>query len=129
MEDPVAFSVILDGDYNPSEGEKIPYTWIVTNVGSGYITQRQEFVCPHTGLYVFYAAGYASNGANCWLDIMKNDVAVGRLYFVQSYGSTGTNMFALELVEADTVSVTSVHSGCQLLGTEKLTTFSGFRIN
>ena len=129
MEDPVAFSVILDGDYNPSEGEKIPYTWIVTNVGSGYITQRNEFVCPHSGLYVFYIAGYGTNDASCTLAIMKNDVEVGRMIIHHSYRTTGTNMFALELVEADTVSVTSVQSGCQLYGTQSFNTFSGFRIN
>ena len=92
---------------------------LVTNVGSGYITQRNEFVCPHAGLYVFYVAGYANNGAGCWLAIMKNE----------SHHGTGTNMFALELEEVDTASVTSVQSGCQLYGTQSFNTFSGFRIN
>ena len=67
----------------------------VTNVGSGYITQRQEFLCPHAGLYVFYIAGYATNNVSCRLAIMKNDVEVGRMYTVYNYQSTGTNMFTL----------------------------------
>ena len=129
VDDPVAFTAILNGHYNPSEGEKVPYSSIITNVGGGYITQRNEFVCLHTGLYIFYVAAYAGNTANCRLAIMKNDVEVIRLYTVNTYGTTGTNMLVLELVEVDTVSVTSAQSGCQLWGTESFNTFSGFRIN
>ena len=129
MENPVAFAVTLDGNFAPSVDEKIPYSNIVTNVGNGYITERREFVCPHAGLYVFYAAGYAANGASCYLDIMKNDILFSRLFFSQAVGAMGSNMVVLELVEADNVSIMCANSGCQLHGTEDLTTFSGFKIN
>ena len=129
VENPVAFSVALDGAYAPSADEKIPYNDIITNVGNGYITERREFVCPHAGLYVFYAAGYAVNGASCWLEIMKNDILVGRLWFTQTTYAMGSNMFVLELVGADNVAVKSVESGCHLWGGDVVNTFSGFRIN
>ena len=128
MENPVAFTVILNGDFVPSAGEKIPYNNIVTNVGNGYSTARREFVCPHTGRYVFYAAGYAMNAATCNLDIVKN-IRVSGLHFNQAQGAMGSNMAVLELVEADNVSIISATSACQLHGIEELTTFSGFRIN
>ena len=129
MEEPVAFTVTLNGDFAPSAGEKIPYNKIVTNVGHGYITERREFVCPQAGLYVFYAAGYAKNGATCYLDIRKNDILISNMFFTENHHTMGSNMAVLELVEADNVSIISANSGCQLHGTYVFTTFSGFRIN
>ena len=51
------------------------------------------------------------------------------MYFDNNYRNTATNMFVLELEDVDTVSVASAVGGCQLYGSESLTTFSGFRIN
>ena len=130
VEDPVAFSVSLQDNYSPSDQEKIPYSNIITNVGNGYITERREFVCPHAGLYVFYAGGYGRNDAACRLDITKNDIFVGRAYFRQDYRAMGSNLFVLELGGGEAVSVVSGEGGCQLTGNDNsLTSFSGFRIN
>ena len=129
LENPVAFTVDLEGDYSPSYQEKIPYNNIITNVANGYITERREFVCPHTGLYVFYVTGYGTNAVSCWLDITKNNIPVTQAVIVHSYYTMGSNMAVLELVEADIVSVVNVLAECQLNGNQGLTTFSGFRIN
>ena len=105
MEDTVAFTVTLDGSYSPGTGDKIPYNNVITNIGNGYITQRDEFVCPQAGVYVFYAALIAEVETACRLDFYKNDEKIGRSYSRQnsSLTSQGSNMFLLELQEADTV--------------------------
>ena len=128
MEVPVAFTVYLNGDLTVSSGDKIPYDNIVINVGNGYSTSRREFVCPHAGLYVFYGAGYAVLGANCYLDIRKNNIALTTLYFREDHRTMGSNMAIVELAEGDNVSITSASSGCKLHGSKLFTTFSGFRI-
>ena len=121
--------MVLEGDTNPGAGEKIPYNRVITNVGNGYITARNEFVCPTAGLYVFYFAGYGRNNADCYLDIVKNDAEVGvRGYAHQEYRSTGTNMAVLELDQADLVYIRNLSSGCQLWGTANFNAFSGFKI-
>ena len=129
VENPVAFTVDLEGNYSPSAQEKIPYNNIITNVGNGYITERREFVCPHAGLYVFYITGYGRNSATCRLDITKNGILVTRVLIDHATYTMGSNMAVLELVEAENVSVVSAQTACQLYGDEALTTFSGFRIN
>ena len=129
MENPVGFSVLLEGNVSPGAGAKIPYNAVVTNVGNAYSTQRDEFICPHQGLYVFYVAGYATQDTTCRFAITKNADEIGQAYINHPFRSTGTNMFVLELEEADLVSVIIVASGCRLYGNEKYNSFSGFRIN
>ena len=129
VENPVAFTVDLEGHYSPSTQEKIPYNKIITNVGNGYITERREFVCPHAGLYAFYVTGYGYNGATCYLDITKNGIPVTEAIIVHPSLTMGSNMAVLELVEADNVSVVSGQAGCYLNGVQRVSTFSGFRIN
>ena len=55
LEGSVAFTVSIDGEYNAVINQRIPYPHVITNIGNGYIQQRNEFVCPESGTYVFYA--------------------------------------------------------------------------
>ena len=128
LEDTVAFTVALDGHYSPGTGEKIPYNNIITNIGNGYITQRNEFVCPQAGLYVFYAAVLATSDSTCWVEFYKDDEMIGTTYSHHSPYIPGSNMFLLELQEADTVSMRGA-SGCTMHGGSNYNTFSGFKIN
>ena len=128
VEEPVAFTAILDGHYSPSADEKVTYSIIVTNVGNGYSTDRKEFITPHAGTYVFYVALYAHNNAACWVDIMKNGVQTNTAHSNHNGYNTGTTMVVLELAVGDIVSVVVTESGCQLYGIRKLNSFSGFRM-
>ena len=130
MEDTVAFTVTLDGDYSPVTGEKIPYRTVITNIGGGYHTQRNEFVSPQAGAYVFYAAILALDGSACRLDFFKNvELIGGRVYSDQDQATNqGFNMVLLELQEADTVSMIAAN-GCVIHGGDNYSTFSGFKIN
>ena len=128
LEDMVAFTVGLDGEYSPITDEKIPYNTAITNIGSGYIIQRNEFVCPQAGLYVFYASVLATSESTCWLDFYKNNAMVGRVYSRHSPYAPGSNMFLLELQEADTVSMRAA-IGCTMNGLTNYNSFSGFKIN
>ena len=127
LEDAVGFTVILNGHYNPGDGEKIPYQIIETNIGNGYSSDRNEFICPNTGRYVFYVAVYANSGM-CWNDIMKNGVQTNTAHANRDGLNTGTTMVVLELAVGDIVSVVVTESGCQLYGIRKLNSFSGFRM-
>ena len=128
LEDMVAFTVALDGNYSPGTGEKIPYNTVINNIGNGYITQRNEFVCPQAGLYVFYASVLATSDSACRFDFYKDEEMIGSVYSRHSPSTPGSNMFLLELQEADTVSLrTGV--GCTMNGTFNYNTFSGFKIN
>ena len=129
LEDMVAFTVTLDGHYSPGTGEKIPYNTVITNIANGYIIQRDEFVCPQAGLYVFYASVLAtSDDLACMLDFYKDSEKIGTAYSRHSPDSSGSNMFLLELQEADTVSMTG-RQGCTMNGNNNYNTFSGFKIN
>ena len=119
----------LDGHHAPVTGEKIPYNTVITNIGNGYITQRDEFVCPQAGAYVFNAAVVATSDSTCWLDFHKNEEKIGRAYSREnSLTSQGSNMFLLELQEADTVSMRA-GQGCTINGNDNYSSFSGFKIN
>ena len=128
VEDMVAFTVALDGYYSPATGEKIPYNTIITNIGSGYITQRNEFVCPQAGLFVFYASVLATSDSSCRLNFYKDDEMIGSVYSHHSPYIPGSNMFLLELQEADTFSMRA-NTGCTMHGSANYNTFSGFKIN
>ena len=130
LEDTIAFTVALDDTYSPVTDEKIPYYNIITNIGSGYITQRNEFVCPQAGVYVFYAAVIAATETTCRLDFYKNDEEIGRVYSRDTAPPTshGSNMFLLELQEADTVFLRAAND-CIMSGGTNYCSFSGFKIN
>ena len=128
LEDMVAFTVALGGDYSPVTGEKIPYNSVITNIGNGYIIQRNEFVCPQAGAYVFYAAVLAASDSACRLDFYKDDEEIGGAYSRHSPSTPGSNMFLFELQEADTVSLRA-GVGCTMNGGNNHNTFSGFKIN
>ena len=128
LPDLVAFTVALDGNYSPATGEKIPYNNVITNIGSGYIIQRNEFVCPQAGLYVFYASVFAESDSTCRLEFYKDDEMIGRVYSHHSPHIPGSNMFLLELQEAETMSI-SAGNGCTMYGSFNYNTFSGFKIN
>ena len=123
MEDTVAFTVALNGQYSPSMNEKIPYNNIITNIGSGYITQSDEFVCPPAGAYVFYSSTFYK------LDFYKNEEMIGSAYSSnsQSNSGPGSNMFLFELQEAETVSMRAAYS-CTMHGDNNYCTFSGVKI-
>ena len=128
LQETVAFSVQLEGgNYSPAVGEKIPYNNIVTNIGNGYITQRQEFVCPVAGVYAFHAT-VMSYGVQCKLDLYKNEESIGRMWSATNPTGQGGIMVALELQEVETVSVRSSIAGCTLNGNEMYNTFTGFKI-
>ena len=126
----VAFSVALQGDYSPSDNEQIPYNYVITNVGDGYVIEHHEFVCPVDGVYAFHGNVHTSDGTHCNLKIMKNGVQVGRFVGndLLSTAATGSNLIILELIAADRVSITGGHLTCQIYGTGEYSTFSGFRI-
>ena len=129
LEDTVAFTVTLDGHYSPGTGEKIPYNSVITNIGNGYVTQRDEFVCPQAGVYMFNAVVMAMSGSDCQLDFHKNEEEIGRAYSRDdTLTSQGSNMFLLELQEADTVSMRAAQ-GCTMQGNNNFCSFSGFKIN
>ena len=128
VEEPVGFTVILDGGYNPADRENIPYQIIETNIGNGYISNRNEFICPHAGHYVFYVALYANDNAICWLDIMKNGEQTNTAHSNHNGYNTGTTMVVLDLAAGDIVSAVNIGTGCQLFGDRKINSFSGFRI-
>ena len=128
MEGTVAFTVALDGHYSPAIGEKIPYTNVITNIGNGYITQRDEFVCPLAGTYVFYDALLATGSVDCYLGFYRNEEQIGQVFSRASAIVHASNMFLLELSEADAVSIRAVAS-CTMQGSENYSTFSGFRID
>ena len=121
--------MILNDDYNPAGGEKIPFATVLTNRGNVYNVERREFICPEEGLYAFYVGAYGRNSAICRLDITLNGEDVNRAYVHNAHASTGTTMAVLELESGDLVAVTNFASGCNLHGEERLTSFSGFRIN
>ena len=129
VDHPVGFTAILDGTINLSAGEKVPYSIIVTNVGNGYNTDRSEFICPNSGIYVFYVNIYAYIETTCRLDIMKNGVQTNRAHSSHLGFDTGTTMAVLELEEGDIVSSVISDNECQVYGDDKLTSFSGFRIH
>ena len=115
----------LDGHYSPVTDEKIPYNSVITNIGNGYITERDEFVCPQAGAYVFNAA----TSSICHLELHKNEEKIGQTYSRDySLTSQGSNMFLLELQEADTVSMRAAQ-GCTMDGGNNYCSFSGFKIN
>ena len=124
----VAFTVALDGNYSPVTDEKIPYKTEITNIGNGYITQRDGFVCPQAGLYVFYASVLPTSDSTCRLDFYKDVEMIGRVYSHHSPSIPGSNMFLLELQEVDTVSMRAGVS-CTMHGGNNYNTFSGFKIN
>ena len=129
MENTVAFTVSLDDHYSPVADEKIPYNNVITNIGNGYITQRNEFVCPQAGVYVFSASVIATSNSACNLDFHKNDEKIGTAYSIEdSLTSQGSNMFLLELQESETVSTRSAQ-GCTMNGSKNYSTFSGFKNN
>ena len=118
----------LDGHYSPVTDEKIPYNYVITNIGNGYITQRDAFICPQAGLYVFYASVLATSDSACRLDFFKDEEMIGSIYSRDSPSIPGSNMFLLELQEADTVSMRAGNA-CTILGSDNYNTFSGFKIN
>ena len=123
MEDTVAFTVTLDGHYYAVTDEKIQYNNVITNIGNGYITQRDEFVCPQAGAYMFNAAVVATSRSDCRLDFYKNDEKIGRAYSKEgSITSQGSNMFFLELQEVDTVSMKAA-IGCTMNGSTNYCSF------
>ena len=131
LQETVAFTLRLDGHYSPALGERIPYNGIVTNVGSGYVTQRQEFVCPLAGVYAFHATVHAFASTRCRLYLYKNEESIACMWSDSTGAATGqgANMVALELHEADTVSVRSDYpDACSLFGDEMYNTFTGFKI-
>ena len=128
LEEMVAFTVALEGNYSPGTGEKIPYNNIIANIGNGYITQRDEFVCPQVGLYVFYASVLATSDLACRLDFYKDSEKIGTAYSRHSPDSSGSNMYLLELHEADTVFMRAAN-GCTMYGSNNYNTFSWFKIN
>ena len=128
MEGTVAFTVALDGHYSPAIGEKIPYNNVITNIGNGYITQRDEFICPLAGTYVFNAALIATGLDDCYVYFYRNEEQIGQVFSRASALVHGSNMFLLELSEADTVSMRAA-SSCTVHGSNNFSTFSGFRMD
>ena len=126
----VAFTAILSTNYSPGQDEKIPYDSIVTNIGGGYIVERNEFVCADPGAYVFYANMSPESDTSCVLYIAKNGVLVNWMYGNNAAPSTGSNMAVLELNQGDTVAVhKSSSSSCLLNGAQPYNAFSGFKLN
>ena len=121
--------MILATTYTPGADEKIAYDDIFTNVGGGYSTQRNEFVCAEPGVYVFYANVWPLSGTACHLYIAKNGIEITRVYGNHNAPSTGSNMAVLELEQGDTVSVHRGSEACILEGDEPYNAFSGFKLN
>ena len=129
MQDPVAFTVGLEDPYSPAVGERIPYNIVITNVGSGYVVQRNEFVCPQAGTYVFYSSLLATSNTWCWSELYRNEEILGCIFSSHEVDAMGSNMFVLELTEADTVSIRGAQQpGCSLQGVNNHNTFSGFKV-
>ena len=53
VENVVAFTVFTNVRVTISPGERVHFQDVLTNVGGGYNAGHNEFVCPHTGLYMF----------------------------------------------------------------------------
>ena len=130
MENSIGFTVMITGgDHSPPNNARIEYNTVVTNKGGGYSVQRNEFVTPEVGTYAFYTAAMAINNGVCKLALYKNEEVVGHIYSDHNVDAMGSNMFVLELSEADAVSVRAVASGCQMNGGDNYNTFSGFKLN
>ena len=128
LKEMVAFTLALDGNYSPDTDEKIPYNNIITNIGNGYITKRDEFVCSQACFYVFFVSVLATSDLPFWLDFYNDTEKIGTAYSKHSPDSSSSNMFLLELQEADTVSARAAN-GCTMYVSNNYNTISGFKIN
>ena len=86
-------------------------------------------MCPLAGVYAFHSTVMASDATYCRLGFFKNENLIGRMWS-DAIGPAGQggNMVALELQEADSVSVRSCNAVCTLNGNEMYNTFTGVKI-
>ena len=125
----VAFTAIVATNYSPGLQEKINYDNIITNVGGGYTSEKNEFVCDEPGTYLFYANVNPMDNTACHLYIARNGIEVSRLFGNSEATNTGSNMAILELDIGDAVAVYRGTSACTLYGALPYNTFAGFKIN
>merc|ERR1711894_627741 len=93
----VAFTVQLTSTIAVASYGRIPYNNVLTNIGGGYSIQRNEFVAPEAGTYVFSAGDWPSG--SCILGFSRDEENLGNMIWgtTTQPQSIGSNTIVLEL--------------------------------
>jgi hypothetical protein len=133
--DSVAFTVIHAAQKAYSAGQKIEFPTILTNEGGGYVVSQNDFMCPQSGMYMFYVSVVKNNDYDdAIVDIVKNGTPLVTAFGASTYNSAASNSVIVRCNSGERVDIrcTSVKS-CNLRSTTggyaNTTTFSGFLIS
>ncbi|XP_076079221.1 complement C1q-like protein 3 [Mytilus galloprovincialis] len=111
-----------------SDGQKVIFDGIWTNVGNGYKPSTGIFKAPHPGLYQFTAVLMSNNGVVMNVYLCRNRLRIATSYLTGDGYNTGTFDVVLTLQKGDKVHIKSSTSESIYSDSSKYITFSGYRI-
>ncbi|XP_063401904.1 uncharacterized protein LOC134686161 [Mytilus trossulus] len=124
----IAFSAYRTSPQSLSDGTKVLFNQVWTNVGNGYQASTGIFTAPREGLYHFTAVLMSTNGGSLFSKIYHNKTPTAGNYITGSGYKTGTFDVVFSLQRGDEVYIAggggyTIHSD---IG--KFITFSGHSI-
>jgi hypothetical protein len=125
----VAFSVGLTHNEASTNGPKVIFDRVFSNLGQSFDVNTGTFTAPTSGVYAFHYHVLAQNAQEAWVELYHNYIYVNSMYghTSGSYGP-GSNSAVLDLVAGDTVYLDIKHHDSFLYGggDEVYSTFSGY---
>ncbi|KAK3083518.1 hypothetical protein FSP39_024580 [Pinctada imbricata] len=125
----IAFSVGLTHNFASSNGDKVLFNRVFSNLGQKYDINTGIFTAPVTGVYVFHYHVLAQYAQEVWVELMHNYHYVNTAYghTAGSYG-VGSNAAVIELTSGDQVYLDiGKHDSFLYGGTDEVyCTFSGY---
>ena len=121
----IAFYAVLTHDVSLGQHQIVEYDKVITNVGNAYDSRHGHFISPVKGVYLMSFTVMNNNGAEMYIEMVRNGVRVAYGYGDTRGYNMGTQVAIVILEKGDMSWMRHAYSTTQTLHGDAFNTFAG----